>query len=135
MLETNTSIRRRMLLNTVSNVLGKGLNLGVWFFLTPYLLRRLGADTYGLWAVVGLVAAYGALLDLGITSAVAKYVAEYRARGELVEAGRLVATTLWLYTGLELMAVALAALLALAPSKPIMIGETGSPEAGDGGAQ
>lgn len=105
-------IRRRVLLSTISNYVGQVFTLGIWFFLTPFLLRQLGASAYGLWILVGSVVAYGSLLDFGIASAVTKYVAEYRARGQIEQAQSLVATALRLYTGLGLIAIALSAILA-----------------------
>src|SRR5713226_5656046 len=96
------STPRRMLLNTLSNYAGKVYTLGVWFFLTPFIVHQLGPNDYGLWVLIGSVAAYGALLEFGIANAITKYVAEYLARNQPAEAGRLVATALWLYAGLGL---------------------------------
>ncbi|HEX5690664.1 MAG TPA: oligosaccharide flippase family protein [Roseiflexaceae bacterium] len=109
-------MRSRALRNTASNYIGKVLTLGIFFFLTPFILRQLGPTTYGLWILIGSVVGYGALLDFGIASAVTKYVAEYRARGEVANAQSLVATTLWLYVLLGGAAVALS--LAFAPFFP-----------------
>lgn len=105
-------IRRRVIVNTVSNYAAKVLTLGVWFFLTPFLLRQLGASDYGLWILIGSIAAYGSLLDFGIATAVTKYVAQFHAEGRIEQARSLVATTLWLYIGLGLLAVLLSAILA-----------------------
>jgi O-antigen/teichoic acid export membrane protein len=109
-------IRGRVLRNTASNYIGKVLTLGIFFFLTPFILHQLGPTTYGLWTLIGSVVGYGALLDFGIASAVTKYVAEYRARGEVANAQSLVTTTLWLY--LLLGAAAIALTLAGAPFIP-----------------
>jgi O-antigen/teichoic acid export membrane protein len=105
-------LRRGVVLNTLTNYANKILTLGVWFFLTPFLVRKLGDSEYGLWILVGSVVAYGTLLDLGIAPAVTKYVAEYRARGQVDQARGLVATALWLYTGLGLLAFLLSLILA-----------------------
>ena len=105
-------IRHRVLQSTAFNFIGKLIALGTGFLLTPFILRQLGAGHYGLWVLVGSVAAYGSLLDLGIAGAVTKYVAEYRTRGENEQARSLVATALRLYCFLGLMAVVLSAILA-----------------------
>ncbi len=47
------------------------------FFLTPFLVNRLGNVQFGLWAIIGGVMAYGGLFDLGVSSAVVKYVGEH----------------------------------------------------------
>lgn len=114
----SAAIRRRMVISTLSNYVGKVYTLGVWFFLTPFILRQLGATDYGLYALVGSVAAYGLLLDFGIASAVTKYIAEFHARGQIEHAQSLVATALVLYSGLGLIAVALSVIVA--PAFPIL---------------
>jgi O-antigen/teichoic acid export membrane protein len=99
----DAELRHRALRSTVSNYLGRFAGLGVWFFLTPVVLMRLGAAGYGLWVLAGAVVGYGSLLDLGIGGAITKYVAEYRARGDVALVRRLVATALLVYTGLGLL--------------------------------
>lgn len=105
-----TSARRRHVLRSVlSNYVGKLILLGSSFFMTPFILRQLGETHYALWVLVGSVVAYGNLLDLGISGAVIKYVAEYRAKGELAQAQSLVATALRLYSVLGLLTFVLCA--------------------------
>jgi O-antigen/teichoic acid export membrane protein len=106
------AIQAQVLRGAVSNYLGKGVTLGTWFLLTPVILGSLGPTGYGLWALAGSVVAYGSLLDLGISRAVVKYVAEHRARGDLAAARQLVATALCLYTALGMFALGLAIALA-----------------------
>lgn len=86
-----------VLRNTVANFAGQAATLLVWFALTPFMLHRLGPAHFAMWVLASSVVAYGTLLDLGVGAAVTKYVAEYRARGDLAEARALVATALRLY--------------------------------------
>ena len=112
-LPTNTpSVPRGLLLNILSNYAGKLYTLVVWFFLTPFVVHQLGPSDYGLWVLIGSVAAYGALLEFGIANAITKYVAEFLVHDEHEQAGRLIATALWLYIGLGLCIVILSASLA-----------------------
>jgi O-antigen/teichoic acid export membrane protein len=111
-------IRQRVLGSTASNYVGKFIALGTWFLLTPFILHRLGDTTYGLWALVGSVVAYGSLLDLGVMGAVIKYIAQYHTKGEIAQAGNLVATALCLYSVLGLTVVVLSA--AIAPAFPYL---------------
>lgn len=107
------AVRRQVLLNTFSNYAGYFVGLAVWFALTPFILDQLGATLYGLWALIASLVAYGAPIDLGVGLAVTRYVAEFRARGELGGASGLVATALLLFCTLGLVAVALSVPLAL----------------------
>ncbi len=105
-------IFRQVVINTISNYGGKIVTLGVWFFLTPFILNRLGQSIYGMWIMVGSLISYGSLLDFGIANAITKYVAEFQARGESEQARSLVATALWLYTIVGLVAILLGAIFA-----------------------
>jgi O-antigen/teichoic acid export membrane protein len=116
---TKSSVIRRWLLrSTLANYVGQFVTFGTGFVLTPFVLHQIGPTSYGLWLLVGSVVAYGGLLDLGIMSAVIKYVAEYWARGQIMQVQSLIATVLSLYTVLGLIVIALAA--ALAPFLPAL---------------
>jgi O-antigen/teichoic acid export membrane protein len=99
----------RVLINTISNYAGKIISLGIWLFLTPFILRRLGANQYGIWVLIGSLVTYGSLFDLGIAGAITKYVAENIARENYSRAKELIATALWLYSVIGLIAVVVGA--------------------------
>jgi O-antigen/teichoic acid export membrane protein len=102
----------QVLRNTASNFIGQFITLGAGFLLTPFILSQLGPSSYGLWVLVGSIAAYGFLFDLGITSAVVKYTAEYQARDDIEQMSSLIATTLWFYLLIGLLLIVLGALFA-----------------------
>ncbi len=72
----------RFALNVFWNWLGVGVSLIFGFVLSPYLIRKLGADGYGVWTISFSMIEYYWLVDLGFRSATAKYVAHYSATGE-----------------------------------------------------
>lgn len=106
----NTAIRH-VLRSTVSNYVGNSVSLGVWIILTPFILHELGATLYGLWVLVSSVVAYASLLNSGITGAITKYLAEYRAREETERARSLIATAFGLCSVIGLIVVAFSALI------------------------
>jgi O-antigen/teichoic acid export membrane protein len=110
----------RLLLSTISNYIGRFVGLATWFLLTPFILHQLDPTLFGLWVLVGSVVAYGSLLDFGIAGAVTKYVAEFKAKGQLEEARSLVATALALYAVLGLTVTL--ACIAIAPVFPRLFG-------------
>ncbi len=112
-------LRRRVMVNTASNTVAQVFTLGIWFFLTPFLLQQLGASDYGLWILISSLVAYGSLLDFGIGNAITKYVAQYQAESRIEQATSLVATALWLYIALGVFAILLGAVLA--PLVPILL--------------
>ena len=101
-----SAIARHMVRSTASNLAGQVLVLATWFVLTPFVVHELGATKYGLWVLVASLVAYGDLLDLGVGGAVTKYVAELRPRGQSEEASALIATALWIYSGVGLLVIA-----------------------------
>lgn len=59
-----------------------GLNTLVGLAYTPYMLRCLGQNEYGLYALVASVIAYLTILDLGFGNAIVRYTAKFRAEGK-----------------------------------------------------
>src|SRR4051812_12292461 len=100
---------RRLLVGAVTNWLAFAATLLVGFFLTPYLVRRLGDGPYGVWAFVESVLAYFTLFDLGIAACVVRFVARFHATGDRDELNRLVSTCLALFLGLGLCLFAVGA--------------------------
>src|SRR5207244_3652838 len=95
-------VGRRLLVGAATNWLAFAATLVVGFFLTPYLVRRLGDGPYGLWAFVESVLAYFTLFDLGIAACVVRFVARFHATGDRDELNRLGSTCLALFLGLGL---------------------------------
>jgi O-antigen/teichoic acid export membrane protein len=77
-----------------------GLSLIVFFFLTPYFIRTLGAEDYGLWVLAFSLVGFLGLLDLGFGTGVVKYVAEYRGTGDVERRNQVLSTVLPVYLGL-----------------------------------
>ena len=96
-------LMERISLNTFFSYLGqlwyKILNL----VLLPIIVSGLGKDSYGLYAFISVLIGYYALLDLGISSAVVKYVSEHHAHGQYEEMNRLVSTSLQAHFGLGML--------------------------------
>jgi O-antigen/teichoic acid export membrane protein len=91
---------RRVLVGAATNWLAFGATLLVGFFLTPYMVRRLGDGPYGVWFFVDNVLSYFTLFDLGIAACVVRFVARFHATGDRDELNRLVSTCLALFLGL-----------------------------------
>ena len=61
------------------NFLGQGWLLVVAFLATPYIVRTLQVDLYGLYSLAGFVLSYFAFLEFGLGAAVTKYISQYLA--------------------------------------------------------
>jgi len=80
-------------------------NVVISFFLSPFIVHRLGNAEYGVWVLLGSLVGYMGLLDLGVRSAVMRYVARHHARGEDEDAGRVASAGLMIFTAAGLVAV------------------------------
>ena len=93
-----SSLKIRALRNISSNWFGLAVSMAVAFFLSPFILHRLGDDAFGLWILVFSVTGYYGLFDLGIRSSVVKYVAKYAATQEYGLLTALINTSLFAYS-------------------------------------
>lgn len=66
---------------------------GVLFLLYRYLLRTIGSEQVGIWAVVLATASVSRISEMGFTGSAVKYTARYIARGEKNEASEVIQTT------------------------------------------
>ncbi|VTS00428.1 lipopolysaccharide biosynthesis protein [Tuwongella immobilis] len=90
-------VQRRLLRGALTNWLAFAAVMASSFFLAPYLIRRLGDATYGVWGFVESILAYLTLLDLGVAACVTRYVAKLHTTGERDELNRLVSSCLALF--------------------------------------
>ena len=73
---------QRFVRNVLWNWLGTAVSLFIGFVLSPYLILKLGADGYGVWAITFSLVEYYWFFDLGFRSATVKFVAHYSATGD-----------------------------------------------------
>ncbi len=106
-----------MVRNTLSSGGSRVVNALLAIALTPFLLRRLGQDEYGLWLLattLTFTSGYLNLAELGMQQAAVRLVAEARQRGDRQAASEVVSTTVAVFGGLGLvLGIALTALAGL----------------------
>lgn len=107
----------RAVRNVLANWTGYVVGLVVTFFLSPLIVNHLGASAYGVWTLLGTLTAYLGLLDLGIRSAVTRYVARYESGGDHGPAIQIVSAALAIFVAMAGCALAASVVLGLvAPS-------------------
>lgn len=97
---SGASVNKRMYKNIGANWLGLFANLVVGFFLTPFMLHRLGDNAFGLWALMSTFTGYYGLLDLGIRNAIIRYIARHFANNDWAELASVASTCLFTYLGI-----------------------------------
>jgi O-antigen/teichoic acid export membrane protein len=75
----------------------------ILWFLTPFIIKHIGIDDFGLWTLVFSVIGIYELLDLGFANGVIKYVARYDALQEYHNRNQLLSTILFAYCLLALI--------------------------------
>ena len=88
------STRRQYLLNIIWSWTGALALILSGFVVAPYLIRKLGSDSYGIWALALSFVEYLWLIDLGVRPATIKLGAEYRALENWGALNRLINTAL-----------------------------------------
>jgi O-antigen/teichoic acid export membrane protein len=88
---------RRAILGVITNYASAAVMAVAGFVLVPIVLHYLGREDYGLWATIGQMLGYLALLDLGMANAVVRRTARMREHGDLEAINRMVSTALALY--------------------------------------
>ena len=82
-----------------------GLNTLVGLAYTPYMLRCLGQNEYGLYSLVASIIAYLTILDFGFGNAIVRYTAKFRAEGKKQEQWEMFGMFLIVYSIIGLIAI------------------------------
>jgi O-antigen/teichoic acid export membrane protein len=105
---------RHIARNVLFNWLGTIVNMAVGFFLSPFILHRLGNVAYGVWVLTVSVVGYLGLLDLGMQSSVLRFVSQGYAKGDHQSASEATSAALWVRLQISALAIILSAGLAVA---------------------
>ena len=75
------SMINKLLKNMSFSLASKAWRIILPIFVTPFIVKKLGIDAYGVMSLLTVFAGYFALSDLGLTATIEKYIAEYKAKG------------------------------------------------------
>jgi O-antigen/teichoic acid export membrane protein len=125
----NMSAPKKTALNITSNWLLLGLNIGISFFMSPFIVNKLGSVYYGIWAIALQFTGYLYLLDFGVRESVIRYTSKYIARKQSSRLNKVLSTALMLYVPITLACVALTGLCAWGVPRWFDIPETHATEA------
>lgn len=89
--------------NVTATWLGLLVHATVAFFLSPFILHRLGDAAFSVWILVFALTGYFGLLDLGIRSAIVKYIAKFTALHDSEQLSRYLSTSTAFYTAIAVL--------------------------------
>lgn len=88
---------QQLLRNIFSSWGGYAARLIITFFFVPYIASILGDARYGVWVIIFQTIAYFSLLDLGLSSALTRYVSRYLREHDFEKINRVLSTSGALY--------------------------------------
>lgn len=94
---------RKLLRGSAAKALNFAISIGVSFFMMPFLVKSLGDDKYGLWTLVGSFLGYFGLMDIGLSSAVVRFISRAVGRKDDDDVRKTIATSFYLFLGLGLV--------------------------------
>lgn len=105
--EKRTSLKQGALLNWLS----LGLNFGVSFMLTPIIIHKLGSAGFGMWALIQSFSGYYGLVNLGLASALQRFVSRDLALGDQASLQQTVGTAIGFFAATGSVVLLAAAIL------------------------
>jgi O-antigen/teichoic acid export membrane protein len=109
---------RHIARNVLFNWFGTIANMAVGFFLSPFILHRLGNLTFGVWVLSVSVVGYMNLLDLGMQNSVLRFVSKGYTQNDHEGASEVFSAALWIR--LQISALVLLLSVGLAAVFPFM---------------
>ncbi|MEI6437332.1 MAG: oligosaccharide flippase family protein [Candidatus Omnitrophota bacterium] len=73
---------KKLLTNSVYNTVSWFLIVAIGILFTPFIVKKLTIEGYGIYTLLTSLIGYYGLLDLGLGDGVTKFVAEYKARND-----------------------------------------------------
>jgi O-antigen/teichoic acid export membrane protein len=98
--------------NVICNWLVTAAAMAVGFFLSPFIVHRLGNIAYGVWVLAVSAVNYLTLLDLGMRSSVLRFVSKGYTKGDHARASEIVSAAFWVRLRMSGVVLFLSAVLA-----------------------
>jgi O-antigen/teichoic acid export membrane protein len=92
------SFKRKVLQGSASNLVRMLLSMLVSLVVPPFLVRRMEPAEYSAWVLILQLSGYVYMLDVGMQTAIGKFVAEYDAKGDREASHHLVSTSFTILT-------------------------------------
>lgn len=103
---------RKTARNITSNWVLLAINIAISFFMSPFIVNKLGSVYYGIWAISLQFTGYLFLLDFGVRESVIRYVSKYVARKQGFRLNNILSTAILLYVPITIGCILLTLLCA-----------------------
>jgi len=107
MTEQYTTTSKRLIHNTIFNVMTLVSGAVITFFLIRFFLAHLGESKYGVWVLIGSIFQYRRLLDMGMNSSINRYIPVGLAKGDNKAIQRILSTSLFFFSAVAVVFILL----------------------------
>lgn len=118
------SLARTILKNTLSNWVGMVATTIVAILMTPYILKYIGDERYGIYQIVFSVLNYLILLELGMRGSVTRFASKYIHAGEERSLNKVMSTTFVICICVGIIVIVLCVLFGLTAPRLFSISES-----------
>src|ERR1700686_3227509 len=118
----------RFVVNVLWSWTGVAANLFVGFIITPFIIRRLGVEQYGIWGLIFSVLDYFWFFDLGLNTAVCNFCARFIAVKDNEKINQVISTALFYFSMIALTVWAIAPFAARNAYRYFHVSEAYRPE-------
>jgi O-antigen/teichoic acid export membrane protein len=87
------SIGQKLIKGSMFRIVNLFLQLAAAFIMMPFVIHSLGDKLYGFWILVGTFMGYYGLLDLGLSSAVERYVSRALGKNDIRDINNIINTS------------------------------------------
>lgn len=101
--KTNKSLFKKMFRNSSYNVFAMIINLITFALLTPFLVKGLGVELYGIYLTISAITGFMSIMDLGIAGASVRQFSHYFTLKEYRKFNQVYTISLLIYTVLGLV--------------------------------
>jgi len=105
-------MKDKIIKNIFSNWANLLVNIGISFFLAPFIVHQLGNAYYGIWVIMMQFTGYLYLLDFGVRESIIRYVSKHEATGDAGELNEVLNAGILLYSAIGLVCLIITGTLA-----------------------
>ncbi len=100
-----SSQRTSFVVNVIWSWAGTAINIFIGVFLSRYIVRSLGEERYGVWALVWSMIDYLWFFDLGFNAALTNFLARFRAKNQPENINTAINTALFYFLAVSAIAI------------------------------
>lgn len=98
--------------NLTANWVGYGANLVIMFFMSPFVIHRLGDVDYGVWSLMMTLTGYLGLVEIGTRGGLGRFINYYLGKKDIPKVNGVINTAMAIFVTLGGVLLAVSAVLA-----------------------